>query len=145
MFESPSWSYSGGKDYLIFNVNNDIKLHGVCLFGSVNNEYRVELVIKDLIRCNVKTVTGSFRSQQMECNLGIYFGFEIVFDTPLDVKKNTDYLIEATISGPQSGNGYNGLSVVDVSGVKFTFKKSAQNRNRTSPSGGQFPRFLFSL
>ncbi|XP_068754691.1 BTB/POZ domain-containing protein 6-like [Montipora capricornis] len=143
---SPSWSYSGEKHYLIFCVNNDIKLHGVCLFGSVNNDYRVELVIENLSSCNViKTMTGSFRSQQMEYNLGIYFGFEIVFDTPLDVKKTTDYRIEATISGPQSGMGYNGLSLVDLPGVRFKFKESTYNRNRTCPSIGQFPRFLFSL
>ena len=142
---SPSWSYSGEKDYLIFCVNSDINLHGVCLFGSVNNDYRVELVIKDHSRCNVKTMTGSFRSQEMECNVGIYSGFEIVFNTPLDVKKNTNNQIEAEISGPRSAEGYNGLSLVDVSGVQFTFKKSTQNGNGTSPSGGQFPRFLFSL
>ena len=143
--ESLSWSYSGKKDYLIFCVNNDIKLHGVCLFGSVNDDYRVELVIKDHSRCNVKTMTGRFRSQEMECNVGIYSGFEIVFNTPLDVKKNTDYQIEADISGPRSAQGYIGLSLVDVSGVQFTFKRSAQSGNGTSPSSGQFPRFVFSL
>ncbi|XP_068699208.1 BTB/POZ domain-containing protein 6-like [Montipora foliosa] len=140
------WDYRGTKDFLTFSVNNNIKLHGICLFGKVNNDYHVELVIKDLeSHLTVKTKTDSFRSQQMEYNLDTYFGFEIVFDTPLDVKKNTDYNIEALISGPPSGQGYNGLSLVDVSGVQFTFKKSTQNGNGTSPSGGQFPRFVFSL
>ncbi|XP_068754673.1 BTB/POZ domain-containing protein 6-like [Montipora capricornis] len=142
--KSPSWSCSG--DSLTFCVNNDIKLHGVCLFGSVNNDYRVELVIKDLhTNSTVKTKTDSFRSQQMEYKVGIYFGFEIVFDTPLDVKKNTDYQIEAKISGPYSGMGGNGLSLVDVSGVQFTFKESAEYGYGTCPSCGQFPRFVFSL
>ena len=146
IIESPSWSYSRLKDYVIFNVNNDIKLHGVCIFGSVNNDYHVELVIKDLhTNSTVITKTDSFRSQQMEYKVGIYFGFEIVFDTPLDVKKNTDYQIEAKISGPYSDKGENGLSLVDVSGVQFTFKRSAQSGNGTCPSTGQFPRFVFSL
>ena len=144
--ESHFWGYQGSKDCLIFSVNNNIKLHGVCLFGSVNNCYRVELVIKDLhSHSTVKTKTDIFRSKQMEYKVGIYFGFEIAFDTPLDVKKNTDYQIEAKISGPLSGKGYNGLSLVDVSGVEFTFKRTAQNSNGTSPSDGQFPQFLFSL
>ena len=141
------WSYgSGAKDYLIFSVNNNIKLHGMCLFGSMHNDYHVELVIKDLHnQSTVKTKTDRFRSQQMECKCGIYFGFEIVFVTPLDVKKNTDYQIEAVISGPPSGKGCNGFFMVDVSGVQFTFKESAQNNNGTGPSSGQFPRFVFSL
>ena len=101
------WSgYEKRKDSLIFTVNNNIKLHGMCLFGRMNNDYHVKLVIKDLhSHSTVKTKTGSFRSQQMECKFGIYFGFEILFDTPLDVKKNTDYQIEAVISGPSSGEG----------------------------------------
>ncbi|XP_068697137.1 BTB/POZ domain-containing protein 6-like [Montipora foliosa] len=141
------WNYgSGAKDCLIFRVNNNIKLHGMCLFGSMNNDYYVKLVIKDLhTHFTVKTKTDSFRSQEMECKVGIYFGFEIVFDTPLDVKKNTDYQIEAEMSGPSSGNGENGLSVLDVSGVQFTFKENAEYDNGTCPSRGQFPRFVFSL
>ncbi|XP_068754676.1 BTB/POZ domain-containing protein 6-like [Montipora capricornis] len=138
--------YRGKKECLTFSVNNNIKLHGMCLFGSINNDYHVELVIKDLdSHLTVKTKTDSFRSQQMDYNFDTYFGFEIVFDTPLDVKKNTDYKIEALISGPTSGQGSFGLSLVDVSGVQFTFKESTQNGNGTSPSIGQFPRFVFSL
>ena len=141
------WRYAGiEKDCLIFSVNNNIKLHGMCLFGSMNKDYHVELVIKDLHnQSTVKTKTDRVRSQQMECKFGRYFGFEIVFDTPLDVKKNTDYQIEAKISGPYSDKGENGLSFVDVSGVQFTFKESAQIGNGTGPSYGQFPRFVFSL
>ena len=141
------WGYAGyGQDSLIFSVNNNIKLHGMCLFGGMNNDYHVKLVIKDLHnQSTVKSKTDSFRSQQMECKFGTYFGFEIVFDTPLDVKKNTDYQIRAEISGPSSVKGYNGLSLVDVSGVQFTFKPSAGYDNLTSSSRGQFPRFVFSL
>ncbi|XP_068752964.1 BTB/POZ domain-containing protein 6-like [Montipora capricornis] len=146
-YVSQSWGYgSRAKDCLIFSVNNNIKLCGMCLFGSMNNDYHVELVIKDLHSdTTVKTKTDSFRSQQMECKVGIYFGFEIVFDTPLDVKKDTDYQIEALISGPSSDKGDNGLSLVDVSGVQFTFKESRYFGNGTSTSYGQFPRFVFSL
>ncbi|XP_068752963.1 BTB/POZ domain-containing protein 6-like [Montipora capricornis] len=145
--ECQLWSgYEKRKDSLIFSVNNNIKLHGMCLFGRMNKDYHVNLVIKDLhTYSTVKTKTDSFRSQQMECKFGPYFGFEIFLDTPLDVKKNTDYQIEAEISGPTSVKGYNGLSLVDVSGVQFTFKESAQIGNGTGPSYGQFPRFVFSL
>ncbi|XP_068752965.1 BTB/POZ domain-containing protein 6-like [Montipora capricornis] len=145
--ESQCWRYSSRlKDCLIFSVNNNIKLHGMSLFGSMNNDYHVKLVIKDLhSQSTVKTKTDSFRSKQMEYKVGIYFGFEIVFDTPLDGKKKTYYQIEAEISGPSSGKGENCLSVVDVSGVQFTFKESAADYNGTYPSRGKFPRFLFSL
>ncbi|XP_068696396.1 BTB/POZ domain-containing protein 6-like [Montipora foliosa] len=145
--EFECWSCGSGlKNCLIFSVNNNIKLHGMCLFGSMNNDYLVKIVIKDLHnQSTVKTTMDRFRSQQMECKVGIYFGFEVVFETPLDVKKNTDYQIEAKISGPNSSYGYNGLSLVDVSGVQFTFKKSTQKRIATCPSTGQFPRFVFSL
>ncbi|XP_068754677.1 BTB/POZ domain-containing protein 6-like [Montipora capricornis] len=142
------WDYRGKKDFLTFSVNNNIKLHGMCLFGSINNDYHVKLVIKHLqTNYPVKTKTGNFRSQQMEDKVGTYFGFEIVFDTPLDVEKNTDYKIEALISGPSSGKGNNGRSLVDLSGVQFTFKGSAHYdiSNGTCLSSGQFPRFVFSL
>ncbi|XP_068699201.1 BTB/POZ domain-containing protein 6-B-like [Montipora foliosa] len=147
VIKRPDWYHKGFvMECLIFSVNNNIKLHGMCLFGSMNNEYHVRLVIKDLhSNTTVKTKTDSFRSQEMECKVGRYFGFEIVFDTPLDVKKNTDYHIEAKISGPAYSRGCKGLSLVHVPGVKFTFRKSAEGANTTDPFKGQFPRFVFSL
>ncbi|XP_068754690.1 BTB/POZ domain-containing protein 6-like [Montipora capricornis] len=144
--KSQCWLYRGAKDLLIFTVNKNIKLHGLRLFGSVNNNYSVELVIEDLVsRAIVKAKTGIFKSQSMQCNGALYFGFEILFDTPLDVKKNTDYLIEAKISGPPSGKGYNGRCMEEVSGVVFTFKSCEGPSNGTGPSRGQFPQFQISL
>ena len=73
-----------------------------------------------------------------------------MFDSVVVLKSNTRYHIEALISGPPSGRGYNKLgSIVDTvkeSVVIFTF--SSVNRadsNSTDVKDGQFPEILFSI
>ena len=73
-----------------------------------------------------------------------YYGFEVLFDSVVDLKKTTEYRIEAKISGPDSWVGRGGLCVVQMSGVTFTFSTSTvKENNGTSYSDGQFPEFLF--
>ena len=143
-------SYSAGyKDYLVFSVDKDIMLHGLSFFGSENNDYTVTLEVKDIdgsidvSMAKTKTI-GS--STLMQYNSSDYYGFEIVFDPAVSLKKNTRYRIEADISGPRSWYGCNGWSSVQKCGVNFTFSTSkCKGGNGTGKSVGQFPEILFSV
>ena len=139
------WLYEGRKADLIgLAVNKDIKLHGLCLFGSKNNNYTVTLKVKNTSN-NVTLVSksGTYSSELLECTNYSCYGFEVLFASAIFLKKNCKYKIEAFISGPDSDWGYNGLDTVEVSGVTFTFSNAS--RNRTSSEAGQFPEFLFSV
>ena len=151
-FESMSvdgW-YNGGvfKDFLGVTVNKDITLHGLCLFGSKNNSYTVSLEIKDA-RNNLCLVSksGTFSSKLLQYKLADYHGFEVLFDSPVNLKKNIKYRIEALVSGPKSVKGERGSCTVQCDGVTFTFSDYTPGRgnNGTSPTQGQFPEFLFSV
>ena len=142
-----SWSYSGRKDFLNFSVDKDIMLHGLCLFGSENNDYEVILKIKDSSdNSTVMSKAGRFSSRLLQYKSSSYCGFEVLFDSVVDLKKTTEYRIEAKISGPNSWVGSGGLCVVQMSGVTFTFSTSTvKENNGTNYSDGQFPEFLFSV
>ena len=141
------WGYgSGGKDGIDFIVDKDIMLHGLCLFGSQNNDYSVILTIKEtgskvVLACK----TGTFSSKQLQHANGNYYGFEILFDSTIACKKNYKYEIEAKISGGLSWNGVNGVRTVVCSGVTFTFTFNAHSTNGTSVERGQFREILFSV
>ena len=152
-FESMSvdgcWDYGGGcKDILAFTVDKDMTLHGLCLCGSKNDSYTISLEIKDASNnSRLVSKSGTFSSNPLQYKLANYYGFEVLFDRPVNLKKNTKYQIEALISGPSSGRGTGGLSTVLCTGVTFTFSTSDSSpvSNGTSCARGQFPEFLFSL
>ena len=91
--------------------------------------------------------TGKFKSKLIYYKETSYYGFEVYFDKPVRVKKNSNYVIEAKLSGPPSCRGLSELHEVETSGVKFTFNDSLHflPSNRTSISICQFPQLLFSF
>ena len=146
-----SWGYGqGSKDFLGVTVDKDVTLHGLCLFGSENNSYTVSLEIKDASDidnlCLLVSKSGTFSSKLLQYKRDNYHGFEVLFDSPVDLKKNTKYKIEALISGPMSGNGVSGSSTFLCNGVTFTFLDyTSRPNNGTTSTLGQFPEFLFSV
>ena len=144
-----AWCYgSESKDCLGVTVDKDITLHGLCLFGSKNKSYTVALEIKDASNnsCLVSK-SGTFSSILLQhYKFSNCHGFEVLFDSPVDLKKNVKYQIEALISGPSSERGDNGSNTFQCDGVTFTFSDhTSVSCNGTSPKRGQFPEFLFSV
>ena len=141
------WGYYVQKDFLNFSVDKDILLHGLCWFGNENNNYEVILEIKQSKNnSTVVSKAGTFSSKLMPYKGSSYYGFEVLFDFAVDLKKTTKYRIEAKISGPPSWVGSGGLCGVQMSGVMFTFSNSAvKENNGTSYLGGQFLEFLLSV
>lgn len=141
-----TWSYNGSPDSLLFEVDEDIALHGVRLFGKEDNNYSVALeVIKLSDESSLLSKTGNFTSEPVrERKVGDYEGFEFLFDTPVDIKKNTKYRVKALISGPPSMRGAGRYGRTGCSGVLFTFFYDEVENNGTNHKRGQFPEFLFT-
>ena len=143
------WGYRSGRaDGINFTVDKDIMLHGLCLFGSENNEYTVALTIKRKkthSKVTLASKTRTFPSKQLQCPYGNYHGFEILFDSKVKCIKNSEYEIEAVISGPQSWYASRCVSSVVNSGVTFTFTNNANSSNGTTVEIGQFAEILFSV
>ena len=142
------WDYTcvESADCIDFTVDKDIMLHGVCLFGSENNNYSVTLTIREIgSHLAPPRKSGTFSSKHLQYANGNYYGFEILFDPTVRCSKNTQYEIEALILGPTSSAGLDGVSSVVCSGVKFTFTDSENSSNGTYPKCGQFPEILFSM
>ena len=139
------WSYSSARDCVNFSVDREIALHGVRLFGRENNSYWVDLEIKNATnKAVLMSKAGWFSSEILQSNIGHYYGFEVLFDTALVLKRNTSYFIEALITGSDSLRGENGHTSVKFSGVTITFTGSKYSGNGTSTKQGQIPELLFT-
>ena len=142
----PNWLYGGTTDAICFFVDKDVVLHGVCLFGSMNTTYSVELNVMDRnteLTCVSKT--GQFSSELFQRKNYSYYGYTVSFDKKIILKKNKMYDIRAKISGLPSHRGVCGHSFVQFSGVTFTFVNSEYSNSGTDVNRGQFPELLFSL
>ena len=153
-FESLFISYRPRKDSkrtdaISFSVDKDIELCGVCLFGSENNTYRVDLLITKIDgETLLVSKSGNFASKLIQSKEHSYHGFEVMFDTKIMLAKNTKYWLCAVTSGSDSLSGRDGVSSVNCGDVTITFSKSyyafdaADCVNRSDVQVGQFPEFL---
>lgn len=150
------WFYDSDlKDALVFSVSKSIKLFGISLFGSDNNQYTVQLKIRRSLNSSCSETsnpvrelvckTGTFSSVKMESKSVQYSGFNVLFDEPVVILQGMSHCVTAAISGPPSWCGESGSHSVKCSDVTFNFKNAVGARNGTSPKLGQFPQFLFTL
>ena len=144
-----TWHYGTSRDYLGFTVDRDIKLHGISLFGSENNSYKVTLQVKNANNDTIIVAkSGTYPSNILLSKRHRYYGYEVLFDSAILLIKNIRYSIEAFITGPASERGVMGFNTVETSGVTFTFSKISEkvpDSNGTSDVSGQFPQILFSV
>ena len=123
---------------------------GVTLCGSRNCDYSVALKIQRSdtfgLLYDVCNTGGSFSSKCIKSNLFCYYGFNVFFGSPVDIKKGVQYHMQASISGSaNSCFGQNGRRSVVCSGVRFDFVNSGYSSNGTKVKRGQYPRLLFIL
>lgn len=136
------------SDYLYFSVNRDIVLYGICLFGSENRKYQATVTVRKASNGLFKaTKIGKYSSIPMELEEeeGSFYAFDVLFDKPVSLKKNTWYYVKAAMSGPIIWHGKGGVKSIHCPGVQFSFKDHPKNNKRTNIADGQFPQFLFSL
>ena len=131
------------------SVDRDILLCGVRMFGSEDNEYVVILwVIDRQDDFVVASKSGKFlsvpihvKSQSTDCK---YYGFDVLFDSPVVLHKNVKYCIKAMMDGPGSRYGIGCHHSVKSHGVTFQFSKNVQESSTgTDADSGQFAEFLF--
>ena len=91
----------------------------------------------------VATKTDQGLSKYMQCVIGDYQGFELEFEPSVALEANTEYQIQATITGPPSWYGQDGVSSVESFGDKFSFCNISNKKTRVSE--GQFAEFVFSI
>ena len=148
-FTSPIcwWSYSGGPDRICFTVDKGIRLFGVRHFGCEGCSYTVRVELNDTTSdsCLVDQ-SGSYSSEVKYHDGNAYYGFDVLFERPVCLKRNNCYEIVSLVCGDISWFGQNGKTKVETCGVIFTFSDSEQkgSGNGTNVSLGQFPALLFS-
>ncbi|KAL9958784.1 hypothetical protein ACROYT_G035845 [Oculina patagonica] len=110
------------KEYLRLDVDKDIVLHGIRLFGSENSEYQVSLTVKEFGGGVLVNKSGKFSSVLVHRKAYSYYGFDIMFD-PVKLSKDYFYLIKAKINGPfRRFCGVRANYSVTVCNAKFSFR-----------------------
>ncbi|XP_073253104.1 BTB/POZ domain-containing protein 6-like [Porites lutea] len=139
-----SLTYSGNADALGVTVSKPITLHGVKHFGTEGGNYTVSLEVKDILsgRSLAKQI-GTLSSEKDDIHS--CYGFDVMFNRPVDLEQYKHYEIVSLIKGPRSWVAYGAKNPVEVQGVKFSFSDSAASINGTKVGGRQFLAFLFSL
>jgi len=138
-------------DGIEFQVDKDVLLHSIRLFGSKGNEYNVRFALKTSSQQEAALVLledTNFLSVPLHFQSELYHGFEVQFD-PVVLEKGDTYEALADIKGPSSWYGKNGTWSVQCQGVTFNFKKFSRQMsdsiNRTKVTHGQFAEFLFKV
>ena len=125
-------------------VNKPITLHGVQHFGSEGGNYAVSLEVKDAVSgLSLAKQTGTHSSEKNDIHS--YYGFDVMFNHPVDLEQDKPYEVVSLIEGPSSWRVGAGKNPVAVQGVQFSFSNSAASTNGTNVAAGQFPAFVFSL
>ena len=139
------WLYNGADaDSVNFTVNNPIMLHGVQHFGSERGKYTVSTEVKDITHNScLGEKSGTYISEKEDRNN--YYGFDVLFDRPVSLEANKQYMLKSVIEGPLSWYGADGQTSAESGGVQFSFSSSDNaDSNGTSVEMGQFPVIIFS-
>ncbi|XP_067044131.1 BTB/POZ domain-containing protein 6-like [Acropora muricata] len=135
------WNYGGYWNALILSVDKNVRLYGVQHFGCEGCEYSVSMEINDAAsNLSLAKKSGTYCSEKDSD--GIYYGFDVLIDSPVILESGRKYEIRSMISGPQSWYGAKGETSVNFEGINFTFSRSDSPSNGTNEQRGQFPVFL---
>ena len=139
-----SWGYGNPNrtDSLCLQVNKSISLLGVQHFGCEGGEYIVSTEISDVTRgASQVKISGTY-----SCEKDIdhpYYGFDVLFNSRVNLEPGNLYRISSSIKGPRSWYGEEGKIFFETAGVGFTVSHSDASTNGTKTTIGQFPGFIF--
>ena len=150
------WTYFDASietECIDLQVNRDVLLYGVRMFGSENGDYVAILrIIKSENQSVILSKSGRYSSVRMQHAHSpsvSYYGFDILFDSPVILSEGVKYSVKAIIDGPDSFCGIDGHHSVQSHGVKFSFLKGVGevddvlDLSSTNVNCGQFAEFLF--
>jgi len=149
------WWYNS-EDCIDFQVDREIKLHGIRMFGSEIDDYVVILRIIDTrFHTVLATKSGKFSSTRVQFQSSFYYGYDVFFDSPVKLEKDVKFRVLAAIDGPDSMYGVDGSPSVQCHGVTFSFSESDDQDNNcthvhplctdSDERMGQFPEFFFKV
>ena len=142
-FSSIKFGWVNGSSSVDFSVDRDIQFHGVYLFGGRKSSSSVSLTLDDYFAEGLLASTeGTFLSKRHKS--GEYYGFDVLFEAPIFLKRDTTYFLGAHISGPESWYGTQG----QTTGVTFNLKDSEDSEfslDGTDTTEGQINELIFSL
>ena len=143
------WNYGSGKsDRICFTVSKDMQLLGVEHFGREGSSYTVSVDLIDTVSglCVVKK-SGSYISELKQHDSKTFYGFDVLFNSPVHLKQNNCYELVSLIKGDMSFYGQAGKTNIQCHGVSVTFSDSeyTDDSNGTKADRGQFPALLFQL
>ena len=141
-----TWEYKGKSDRICFTVNKDIHLIGVEHFGREGGTYTVRTELIDTVSGScVASKSGVYSSEEKHQEVTNYYGFTVLFDDAVPVKKNNCYEVVSLVNGHHSWYGEQGKRTVESFGVICTFSSSKElgDNNLTDADRGQFPALLF--
>ncbi|KAL9958780.1 hypothetical protein ACROYT_G035840 [Oculina patagonica] len=106
---------------LDFEVDKDVVLHGIRLFGSENGNYKVTLTVED-VECEelLAKKSGNFSSTIVHNREFSYHGFDVMFD-PVELFKDSEYRVKVSLSGPWTCHGRIDTDTVTSHGVTVSF------------------------
>ena len=135
------WGYSDTLDSLCLSVDKGISLLGVQHFGCEGGEYTVSMEITDTSGSSLAKTSGTYSCEKDMDHA--YYGFDILFNSPVVLEPENTYTISSVIKGPRSWYGQKGQKEIETAGVGFTINNSFYSTNGTNVTRGQFPGFLF--
>ena len=117
-------------------------------FGREGSSYTVSVDLIDTVSglCVVKK-SGSYISELKQLDFKTFYGFDVLFNSPVHLKQNVCYELVSFIKGGISFYGEKGKTNIKCHGVSFTFSdsKRTDDSNGTKAETGQFPALLFQL
>lgn len=117
-------------------------------FGSKGSSYTVSVDLIDTVSglCVVKK-SGSYISELKHQDTKTFYGFDVLFNSPVDLKQNNCYELVSLIKGDLSFYGGKGKTNIKCHGVSVAFSDSEKpdDNNGTKADTGQFPALLFQL
>ena len=123
--------------------DKDVRLHGVQHFGREGCEYTVSMEIKDATtNQSLVKKSGTYSSEKDLDH--IYYGFDVLLNTPVILESGKRYEISSIITGLKSWYGGQGQTCVNFQELNVTFSKPDCKGNGTLDISGQFPVFLFT-
>lgn len=133
------------KDGLSFIASQNLKLHGILIYGSHqrSGSYKIELeILKDT------GIRGSElqRVYTLRTNMntdGATKVYELMISPAVDITAGKVYTIRALFNGQASYYGVDGLHTVLKDGVSVNFVTDITCLNLTSSEIGQFPGLIF--
>ena len=139
--EDVRWHYDGELDCISFKTNQNILVHGICIYGGYfkGDIHTVSIKLFD---------AGSQECQQVNKAEFVSNGTDepvaVFFDKAVSLQADLWHGVALMMNGPDTFFGESGNRVVMVDGIELTFADHPDDVNGTDVYSGQIPMIIFT-